>query len=108
MQCFAETLACLAVVNLIRPGAAINFGMWPFISDLRTGAFSGGSGEEALISAATVQLCNHFGFTTSIGSGMTDAKTMDVQAGYEKAITTMAAALAGGNLVAAYPASSAA
>jgi len=103
VQCFAETLACLAVVNLIRPGAAINFGMWPFISDLRTGAFSGGSGEEALISAATVQLCNHFGFTTSTCSGMTDAKTMDVQAGYEKALTTLAVALAGGNLVAAYP-----
>ncbi|MCP4301300.1 MAG: trimethylamine methyltransferase [Gammaproteobacteria bacterium] len=103
VQCFAETLACLAIVNLIRPGAAINFGMWPFISDLRTGAFSGGSGEEALVTAATAQLCNHFGFTTSVCSGMSDAKTMDVQAGYEKAITTMAAALAGGNLVAAYP-----
>jgi trimethylamine--corrinoid protein Co-methyltransferase len=103
VQCFAETLACLAVVNLVRPGSAINFGMWPFISDLRTGAFSGGSGEEALISAATVQLCNHFGFITSIGAGMTDSKTMDVQAGYEKALTTAAAALSGANLVAAYP-----
>jgi len=103
VQCFAETLACLAIVNLIRPGAAINFGMWPFISDLRTGAFSGGSGEEALITAATVQLCNHYGFTTSVGAGMTDAKTMDVQAGYEKAITVMTAALAGANLLAAYP-----
>ncbi len=83
-QCFAETLACLCVVNMIRPGSAINFGMWPFISDLRTGSFSGGSGEEALVTAATVQLCNHFGFTTSVGAGMTDSKTMDVQAGYEK------------------------
>jgi trimethylamine--corrinoid protein Co-methyltransferase len=103
VQCFAETLACLSVVNLIRPGVAINFGMWPFISDLRTGAFSGGSGEEALITAATVQLCNHYGFITSVGAGMTDAKTMDVQAGYEKAITIATAALAGANLVAAYP-----
>jgi trimethylamine--corrinoid protein Co-methyltransferase len=77
--------------------------MWPFISDLRTGAFSGGSGEEALITAATVQLCNHFGLVSSVGSGMTDAKTMDAQAGYEKALTTAAAALAGGNLVSAYP-----
>jgi trimethylamine--corrinoid protein Co-methyltransferase len=102
-QSFAETLACLCVVNLVRPGSAINFGMWPFISDLRTGAFTGGSGEEALISAATVQLCNHFGFISSIGAGMTDAKTMDVQAGYEKALTVATAALAGGNLVAAYP-----
>jgi len=103
VQCFAETLACLCVVNLVRPGGAINFGMWPFISDLRTGAFSGGSGEEALITAATAQLCNHYGFTTSVGAGMTDAKTVDVQAGYEKAITVATAALAGANLVAAYP-----
>jgi len=102
-QCFAETLACMCVVNLVRPGTPINFGMWPFISDLRTGAFSGGSGEEALITAATVQLCNYFGFTTSVGAGMTDAKTMDAQAGYEKALTVATAALSGANLVAAYP-----
>jgi len=34
---------------------------------------------------------------------MTDAKTMDAQAGYEKAITTLSAVLAGGNMVATYP-----
>ena len=102
-QCFAESLACMAVMNLVRPGAAINFGMWPFISDLRTGGFSGGSGEEALVMAASTQLCNHFGFITSVASGMTDSKTMDAQAGYEKAITSTALALAGGNMVAAYP-----
>ncbi|MCH7695786.1 MAG: trimethylamine methyltransferase family protein [Proteobacteria bacterium] len=102
-QSFAETLACMAVVNLVKPGSAINFGMWPFISDLRTGAFTGGSGEEALIMAAAAQLCNHYGFITSVASGMTDAKTMDAQAGYEKAITTTAAALAGGNLISTYP-----
>ena len=102
-QTFAETLSCMAVMNLVRPGSAINFGMWPFISDLRTGAFSGGSGEEALVMAATAQLCNHYGFITSMASGMTDSKTIDAQAGYEKAITTTALALSGANLVAAYP-----
>jgi trimethylamine--corrinoid protein Co-methyltransferase len=102
-QCFAETLSCLAVMNLVRPGSTLNFGMWPFISDLRTGAFSGGSGEEALVMAASAQLCGHFGFITSMASGMTDAKVMDAQAGYEKAITTTALALTGVNLLAAYP-----
>jgi trimethylamine--corrinoid protein Co-methyltransferase len=102
-QTFAETLACMAVMNLVKPGSVINFGMWPFISDLRTGAFSGGSGEEALVMAACAQLCNHYGFITSMASGMTDSKTMDAQAGYEKAITTTALALSGANLVAAYP-----
>ena len=102
-QTFAETLSCLCVMNLVRPGSPINFGMWPFISDLRTGAFSGGSGEEALVMAASAQLCNHFGFITSMASGMTDAKVMDAQAGYEKAITTTTLALTGTNLLAAYP-----
>jgi trimethylamine--corrinoid protein Co-methyltransferase len=102
-QTFAESLACMAVVNMVRPGTPINFGMWPFISDLRTGAFSGGSGEEALVMAATAQLCNHYGFITSMASGMTDSKTMDAQAGYEKAITTLSLALSGANLIAAYP-----
>lgn len=103
VQTFAETLACLAVVNIIRPGNPMNFGMWPFISDLRTGAFSGGSGEEALVIAAMCQLANHYGLITSAPSGMTDSKTMDAQAGYEKAISTTAAVLAGGNMVSTYP-----
>lgn len=103
VQAFAETLACLAVVNLVRPGSVINFGMWPFVSDLRTGSFTGGSGEEALLMAATAQLCNYFGLISSTACGMTDAKTMDAQAGFEKAITTTALALSGSNLIAAYP-----
>ncbi len=103
VQTFAETLGCLAVVNMIRPGNPMNFGMWPFISDLRTGAFSGGSGEEALAIAATTQLINHYGLISSVPTGMTDSKTMDAQAGYEKGITTLAAVLAGGNMVSTYP-----
>ncbi|MCH7600064.1 MAG: trimethylamine methyltransferase family protein [Myxococcales bacterium] len=103
VQTFAASLACLCVTNLIRPGSAINFGIWPFISDLRTGAFSGGSGEAALVIASATQLANHYGLITSAPSGMTDSKTMDAQAGYEKAITTTAATMAGGNTVACYP-----
>jgi len=103
VQAYAETLACLAVVNMIRPGIPFDFGMWPFVSDLRTGGFSGGGGEEALLMAASAQIANHYGFVSSVASGMTDAKTMDAQAGYEKGITITAAALAGGNLVSAYP-----
>jgi trimethylamine--corrinoid protein Co-methyltransferase len=103
VQTFAETLACLAVVDCVRPGTPMNFGMWPFISDLRTGSFSGGSGEEALVIAATVQIVNHYGLISSVPTGMTDSKTMDAQAGYEKGITTLAAVLAGGNSVSTYP-----
>jgi len=103
VQSLAETLACLAVVNMVNPGNPFDFGMWPFVSDLRTGSFTGGSGEEALLMAASAQIANHYGLVSSVAAGMTDAKTMDAQAGYEKGITVTAAALAGGNLVSTYP-----
>ena len=48
VQEVAEVLAGLAYVNLIVPGHPAIFGTWPFVSDLRTGAMSGGSGEQAV------------------------------------------------------------
>lgn len=105
VQTFAETLACLAVVRLINPKASISFGMWPFISDLRTGAFTGGGAEQALVMAATAQICSYYGLISSVASGMSDANSPDNQAGFEKGITTLTAALAGGNSVSTYPGS---
>ncbi|GAB5438953.1 MAG: hypothetical protein FalmKO_40780 [Falsiruegeria mediterranea] len=39
----AEVLAGLVYVNLLNPGHPATFGALPFVSDLRTGAMSGGS-----------------------------------------------------------------
>jgi trimethylamine--corrinoid protein Co-methyltransferase len=99
VQNFAETLAALAVMNLIRPGTPFLMGAWPFISDLRTGSFSGGSGEQALASAAMAQLCNFYGLPSSVSACMSDSKLPDAQAGYEKGISSVLTALAGANYV---------
>lgn len=98
-QSIAETLGCLAIVNLITPGCPMTFAAWPFITDLRTGSFTGGSGEQALIAAAAVQMGNYYGLPTSVGAGMTDAKIPDAQYGYEKALSFALAAHAGANRV---------
>ncbi|MGI9390482.1 MAG: trimethylamine methyltransferase family protein [Boseongicola sp.] len=97
VQSVAETLACVAIVNLIAPGCPICFAAWPFITDLRSGSFTGGSGEQALIGAAAVQMGNFYGLPTSVGAGMTDAKIPDAQYGLEKALTFTLAAHAGAN-----------
>ena len=99
VQEVAEVLAGLAYVNLIAPGHPAIFGTWPFVSDLRTGAMSGGSGEQAVLMAACAQMGRHYGLPTGVAAGMADAKLPDVQAGYEKAYTNMLAAQAGANLV---------
>jgi len=99
VQVVAETLACLAVVNLIRPGCAITFATWPFVTDLRTGSFSGGSGEQAVLAASAIQMGNYYKLPNSAGAGMTDSKIPDAQYGYEKGLTIGLAALSGANRV---------
>ena len=98
-QSLAETLASLVMVNVISPGFPMVFSNWPLVVDLRTGAFAGGSGETALLNAASAQLSNWLGLPSGVACSMTDAKAIDAQYGVEKGITSLAAALAGGNLI---------
>ncbi|WP_305985487.1 trimethylamine methyltransferase family protein [Roseibium sp. MMSF_3544] len=98
-QSLAETLASLVMVHAIQPGFPMIFSNWPLVIDLRTGAFSGGGGETAVLNAASAQLTNWLGLPSGVASSMTDAKAIDAQAGVEKGVTSLAAALAGGNLI---------
>jgi trimethylamine--corrinoid protein Co-methyltransferase len=98
-QSLAETLASLLMVHAIQPGFPMVFSNWPLVIDLRTGAFSGGSGETAVLNAASAQLSNWLGLPSGVACSMSDAKAIDAQYGMEKGITSMAAALAGGNLI---------
>ena len=95
----AESLATLCFVNLMKPGHPAFLAVWPFVSDLRTGAMSGGSGEEAVLEAAAAQIINARGLPSSVAAGMTDSKMPDAQAGYEKGVTVALAAQAGANLI---------
>ena len=88
VQVTAETLATVHASPIFSaPGHPTTYAAWPFVSDLRTGAFTGGSGEEALLGAAAVQVGNFYDLPTTVGAGMTDSKLPDGQAGYEKALT---------------------
>ena len=81
------------------PGAPAIWGPWPFVSDLRTGAMSGGSGEQALITAACAQMGHFYDLTVGSAAGMCDSKLPDIQAGYEKGVTAALAAMTGLNLL---------
>lgn len=99
VQALAECLGALTSVNLLSPGHPCVMGMWPFVSDLRTGAMSGGSGEEAVLAAAGAQLINWMGLPSGVPAGMADSKVADAQAGHEKGLTIGLAGLSGANLV---------
>ena len=98
-QAVAEVLAGLVYVNAMVPGHPCICGTWPFVSDLRTGAMSGGSGEQGLLTAACAQVIQHFNLPAGAASGMADSKMPDAQSGYEKGSTAVMAGLAGLNMV---------
>lgn len=99
VQAVAECLAGVVYVYAVRPGHPVIFGTWPFVSDLRTGAMSGGSGEQALLSAGCAQMHHFYGIPGGAAAGISDSKMPDMQAGWEQGITNVMAGLSGLNMV---------
>lgn len=99
VQSVAECLAGLVYVNAIKPGHPAIFGTWPFGLDLRTGAMSIGSGEQALLSAGCAQMHRFYGLSGGTAAGASDSKLPDMQAGWEQMCSNVMAGLAGGNMI---------
>jgi trimethylamine--corrinoid protein Co-methyltransferase len=70
-------------------------GGMPLVSDLRTGGMIGGTAELALMNAASAQMTHFYGVPVYSSSALTDSKIPDIQAGFEKGLTTAVVALAG-------------
>lgn len=99
VQAVAECLAGVVYVNALAPGHPAIFGTWPFVSDLRSGAMSGGSAEQALLSAGCAQMHQFYGLPGGAAAGIADAKLPDMQAGWEQATSNLLAGLSGLNMV---------
>ncbi|WP_170477591.1 trimethylamine methyltransferase family protein [Ruegeria arenilitoris] len=99
VQATAECLAGLVYVNAISPGAPAVFGTWPFGLDLRTGAMSVGSGEQALLSAGCAQMHKFYDLPGGAAAGASDSKLPDMQAGWEQMCSNVMTGLAGLNMV---------
>ena len=98
-QGLAEILAGIVLADAIRPGHPCIHAFMPFVSDLRSGAMTGGSGEAAVTSAAAAQLLRELDIPHAVSAGITEAKAADNQAGYEKGYTVTLAAQAGADMV---------
>jgi len=98
-QASAECLAGLVYVNAVKPGHPAIFGTWPFGLDLRTGAMSIGSGEQALLSAGCAQMHQFYGVPGGAAAGASDSKLPDMQAGWEQMCSNVMVGLSGLNMV---------
>lgn len=98
-QTTAETLAGMVIAWLVDEEAKAVFGPRPMITDLRTGAMAGGSGEQALLTATAMQMARHYGLPSSTIAGATESKLLDAQSGYEKCLTVGLSVQAGANII---------
>jgi len=98
-QLHAEQLAGITICQLTNPGAPILYGGIPGMANLRTMGYLGGAIECGMMNAAIHQLAHHIGVPNYNSSGLTDSKIPDAQTGWEKAMTTLLAAMGGSNYV---------
>jgi len=95
----AETLSGLVLAQLINPGTPVLYACTASSTDLRTMQYTSGSVEMGLINAGAAQMAQFLRLPNYTTAGMSDSKTVDVQNGYEKAITNILVALAGSNFI---------
>ena len=98
-QLHAEQLAGICICQLTTPGAPLLYGGIPGRANLVSMGYLGGAVECGMMNAAIHQLSNHIQVPNYNSSGLTDSKIPDAQAGWEKAATTLLAAMGGSNFV---------
>ena len=98
-QLHAEQLAGICIGQLTNPGAPLLYGGIPGRANLVSMGYLGGAVECGMMNAAIHQLSNYIQVPNYNSSGLTDSKIPDAQAGWEKAATTLLAAMGGSNFV---------
>lgn len=98
-QLHAEEMFGLTICQLTRPGAPVLYGGIPGMANLRDLGYQGGAVECGMMNAAIHQLAHHINVPNYNSSGLSDSKIPDTQAGWEKAMTTLLAAMGGSNYI---------
>jgi trimethylamine--corrinoid protein Co-methyltransferase len=94
----AEHMAMIVLTQLLRPGHRMLIGHFALSMNMSNGAPAFGQIESSINNAIWNQMWRHYKVPCGNGSpGYTSAKTIDYQAGYEKAMAAFAAALSGTN-----------
>jgi trimethylamine--corrinoid protein Co-methyltransferase len=95
----AEIISAVTLAELVNPRTPVIYTHAPSIMDMKSAEVSEGAPERGIFHAITAQVARYYGIPACCVAGLTDSKSVDVQAGYEKALQFAIAALCGYNLV---------
>jgi trimethylamine--corrinoid protein Co-methyltransferase len=84
-----EVLAMLCLAQAAAPGTPFIYAPALAVMDPRSGRYSGGNVEHALLGAAATEMARHYGLPVEATGLGTDQHVPSVQAGYERALNGM-------------------
>jgi trimethylamine--corrinoid protein Co-methyltransferase len=94
-----DSLAEICLAQLVNPGTPVIFGSVASIADFRDLKYITGAIEMGLLNAASAQIAQFYKLPFYATAGMSDAKTIDAQCGYESALSSLLCALSGANFI---------
>jgi len=92
---WAELLGIVTTVQSVAPGVGVLTCCGPGILDMRTSSMSLGNPESTLMGVASVEIAHSLGLPAHNSALSSDAKHPGLQAGYEKGMKALPAAMAG-------------
>lgn len=94
-----DNLAWIVVLQILFPGLKLLYGSVSSVLDMRTGILPLGSPERGMVNSGAAIMGHYYGIPSMCGGLSSDAKELDVQAGYEKAITAVPLLLEGASII---------
>lgn len=99
VQGLAESLMCLTLAQLRKPGCPVSLSTNMAVMDMSSGLSAFGAPTKSTALCVHAEVAKSFGLPTWGLAGATDSKLIDAQAGVEATFHIMAQALAGVNLI---------
>jgi trimethylamine--corrinoid protein Co-methyltransferase len=93
----AEILGGTVLAQLANPGCGVMYMGYATPMDMRFGTMASGAAEVGIMAVATAQLARYYQMPSGVFYPMTDAKSPDPQAAYEKHLQTYLCATSGVN-----------
>jgi trimethylamine--corrinoid protein Co-methyltransferase len=84
-----DILAWIVALQILYPGVPLLYGSVSAVLDMRTGLLPLGAPERGMINSAAAIMGRYYGIPSMCGGLSSDAKELDAQAGFEKAVTAI-------------------
>jgi trimethylamine--corrinoid protein Co-methyltransferase len=94
-----DILAWIVALQILHPRTPLLYGSVSAVLDMRTGLLPLGAPERGMVNSGAALMARYYGIPSMCGGLSSDAKELDAQAGYEKAITAVPLLLEGADII---------